>query len=398
MIKQIRIWIAALLIFLIPAQAWAASYGSMYYVPYLDQYRLDYAYNSADVRYELVFTGDGGQVFTGVYNFPPTGIHYLTCNGDYRMNFYNSAGQIVHTLGPITTSMIRNPTCSSYADGVSGKNDLNAKATQVGDNDYKMDWGSAPGAVNYQIWKDGQLVGSTPGNTYETGKGSISIVALDENGNVVGQSDLILPKANSECCQFLSDLLSCPDWDKYMGELSKAVHNGLPTLPEWRTIADQFVDAFDKYLGPVPDPPTVDDISKKITPGLPKLDTDVPKIEPAVPDDFKNGPIPFDITKGPEIPVVDESQPIEIYEPNKYIKSDPVGEMVFPGDPRNHSDGIKQPDKVETPYMIPVPTKDNGSSTIPPSDMPVPSGGGASTMPIPNGQSGPGPIPGGKGG
>lgn len=379
------------LVILLPMQAWAANYGSMYYVPYLDQYRLDYAYNSADVRYELVFTGDEGHVFTGNYEHKPTGIHYLTCNGEYRMRFYNSSGSIVHTLGPVYTTQIINPTCSSYADGVSGANDLNAKATDMGDGKYHLDWSSLPNADRYEIWKDGQREGTTTGNSYETGKGSVSIVAFDEDGNIVGRSDLIVPKANSECCQWLSDILDCPDWDRYMGELTKAIKNALPTLPEWRLIADQFVNSFADYFGPVPDPPTVPEISSKIRPTLPPLDTDVPRVEPAVPSDYNNGPLPFDITTGPEIPVVDESEPIEIYEPNKYINADAPGDMVFPGDPRNHSDGIKQPDTIQTPYPVPVPSP-SSSPSVPPSDMPVPNGN-VTPPPIPNGQGGPGPIP-----
>lgn len=382
-----------LALMLIPSQAFAANYGTMYYVPYLDQYRIDYAYNQNDVRYELVFTGDLGNVFTGSYNFPPTGIHYLTCNGEYRMKFYNSVGNIVHTLGPVYTTQIINPTCESYADGVNGADDLNAKATTIGEGNYRITWSSLPDSEKFEIWKDGQKVGTTTGNEFEIGKGSVTVVALDKNGDIIGRSDLIVPKANSDCCQYLSELLECPDWDTYMAELTQAIKNALPTLPGWREIAEQFVDAFDEYFGPVPMPPTVQEI-EQILPPMPPLDTAVPEadFDLKVPDDYNNGPLPFDITTGPEIPVIDKSEAFEIYEPNKYIISDPAGEMVLPGDSRNSSQGIKQPDTIRTNYPQPVPSN-TPLPTVPPSNMPVPGGGATDLPPIPNSQGGPGPIP-----
>lgn len=385
-----RIFAMLFLFLLLPYQAFA-SYGSFYYVPYLDQYRIDYAYNTLDVRYELHFESSTGQKFVGSYNHKPSGIHYLTCNGEYRMTFYDGSGQVVHTWGPVTTTQIIQPTCSSYADGVSGLDDLKAKATQIGDGRYRLDWSSVPDATNYKVYKDGQLIDSTPGNISETGKGSISVVAYDQNGNIVGRSDLTVPKANSDCCQWLSDLLACPDWDKYMGEMTKAIKNALPTLPEWRQIADQFVAAFADWAGPVPEPPSVPEIAANITPPMPTVDTSVPEadFDLKVPDEY-NQPINFDITTGPQIPVVDESQPITIYEPDKYINSDSPGTMVFPADPRNHSDGIKQPDTIDTGYNLPTPTK-TGDYTTPPADLPRP-GPTTGTTPTP-GAIGEFPVP-----
>lgn len=402
-----KICFVLLLIFLLPSQVLAASYGNMYYVSFLDQYRVDYSYNTADVRYDLVFNATDGKIYTADYNFPPTGIHYLTCNGTYNMNFYNSSGSVVHTLGPMVTTAIVNPTCNSYADGVSGKNDLNAKQ-----NGNLINWNSLPNADKYEVWKDGSKLGQTTGTSYSpTSDGGYSIVARDSKGNVVGQSDLTYKATtsggdggttnpsdpnygdfdpNCATCKQLWELLQCPDWYKYMGQLTQAIKNALPTLPEWRGIADQFVNAFADYWGPVPDAPTVQEIEGKIVPTLPPVDTQVPIVEPQLPSEFDK-PTTFDITTGPEIPIVDDSQPIEIYEPDKYIHADTPGQMVFPGDSRNHSDGIKQPDTIQTPYTIPVPTVRNDNQTVP-TEIPIPSIS-TGTIPKPNATSGVGPIP-----
>lgn len=392
--KKIAI-LCLLFALLMPSQAFASSYGSFYYVSYLDQYRIDYAYNSLDARYELLFESSSGQKFIGSYDHKPSGIHYLTCNGEYRMAFYDSSGQVVHTLGPVTTTQILNPTCSSYADGVSGLDDLKAKATQVGDGRYRLDWSSVPDATNYKVYKDGQLIDSTPGNISETGKGSISIVAYDQNGNIVGRSDLTVPKANSDCCQWLSDLLACPDWDKYMGEVTKAIRNALPTLPEWRQIADQFVAAFADWAGPVPPPPTQQEIDDKLDTPLPPVDvsSEASNLVPTVPDGYET-PKPFDISTGPQIQITDDSKPFQIFEPLHNIQYDDPGVPVIPGDPRNNTGGIQKPENLTLPTPNPTPSH---SPELPNNPIPIPSiqpGPG----PVPNGGSGPGPIPEWKGG
>lgn len=367
------------------------------YQPYRDEYRMDFTWPTGTTSYRAWFIArSDGKIYELFFNSRPTGILWLTCNGTYNVDFYNSQGELIGFFRDIITTEIQNPKCSSY-EGQEGQDDLNARSIDNRDGTHDLFWDRIPGAVRYEIYKDGELIGNTPGTSYKViGDGSISIVARDENGDIIGESHLHVPKLNDveNCitCQTLADLLSCPEWDVYMGELTQAIRNALPTLPEWRQIADVFVDAFDEYFGDVPPVPSVGEIGSRITPPLPDLDTDVPEadISPIV-DDAYNQPLEFDITTGPEIPVVDESEPIEIYEPDAFIESDGPGVMVFPRDPRNHSGGIKEPDKFNSPYPTPQPSPTDPGE-IPPNDMPTP-GGTTGTIPIPTDPGGIIPIP-----
>lgn len=354
--------------------------GMYYYVPYRDEYRVDYAPPDGVAWYQLHFTSPTNQVWTAEYYFPPTGIHYLTCNGTYVLNFFDENNNLIYQTQEMHTSQMINPTCLSYADGISGIEDFSVEYGSLNDGRYDLSWSDVPGASIYEVWLNGQLVdvtGSTHTIIHE--KGSVSVVAKDGSGNIVGQTDTQVPslseeyQANLGCniCEKISQALQCPEWDTYMGELTQAIRNALPTLPEWRRIADQFVDAFAEYWGPVPNVPTKSQIENNIRPNMPVLDTSVPGSEmvPTVPNEF-NTPLEFDITNAPEIPVVDESEPFEIYEPDQFIDADDPGEFVYPGDPRNHSDGIKNPDIVHTGYDTPVPAGSGGSP--PEIDPPIP--------------------------
>lgn len=369
-----------------------------YYVPFKDEYRVDYNPPSGVSWYQLHFTAANNDVFTGDYFFPPTGTHWLTCNGTYKLKFYDAADNLISETQDMITTEIVNPSCLSYADGINGNDDLGADYTDNEDGTYDINWSPMAGADSYEVWQNGQLVDTTTGTTSTvTGKGSVSIVAKDANGDIIGQSDLTAPdlaadyaaNAPQGCniCEKIAEALNCPEWDTYMGELTGAIRDALPTLPEWRSIAEQFVDAFDDYLG---DPPAVPNPTN-ITPEIPAINTSVPDaaFNLVVPSDF-NDPITFDITTGPAIPVVDESEPFVIEEPDANIESDSPGVMVYPGDERNHSDGIKQPDTITTPYPTPIP-----ETQPPPEDPPeIP----PSEIPIPSSTTGTTPEPGGTGG
>lgn len=224
-------------------------YTKYYYVPYLDQYRVDYTKISA-ARYRLEYTSPGGTVYTKDYNFAPTGVHYLTCNGSYNMKFYNSSGQIISESTPtINTTQIANPLCDSYADGgQTGQDDL--QATQTADG---ITWNQMPGAESYEVWKDGQKVDETTGTTTSVdGPGSITIVAKDGAGNVIGQSDMNLGSSGGGCgdvCQKLAQLLACPDWDDYMGEWTNAIKAALPPPPDWEHVAEIMRDKIVPAMG-----------------------------------------------------------------------------------------------------------------------------------------------------
>lgn len=365
------------------------------YLPWKDEYRVDHGlppygtWDSMRVYFETVT----GTPYSASYTPSQVSgkIYYLTCNGTYQF-FFDSGGVELYWTKIIVTTQIQNPSCLSYPDG-GAKNDLGASYNDNGDGTYSLDWQSHPNASNYEIWLNGQKIADVPAgsnlNQVINGTGAVNIVAKDPNGNTVGHSDLQVPEYNGQpdwarngscdVCQKLKDLLACPDWDAYMGELTGAIRNALPTLPEWRNIADQFVDAFDDYFG---DPPAIPNPTH-IAPEIPAIDTSYNEadISPAVPSEY-NTPIEFDITTGEEIPVVDDSEPIEIYDPDEFIDADGHGVFVYPNDPRNTSNGIKNPDQIETGYDTPTPTmieQGDDLPEIPPAEIPIPSESGGST-------------------
>jgi hypothetical protein len=406
-----------------------------------------------------------------------TGIFYLTCNGQYNFDFYDTGGILVSSSQQITTTQVKNNLCDSYP---SPEDQYQGAATPRNQNGVEVKPGDSPGGPRkYLYWKPSPNCGNGgysylfyrdgvfdhefdpySSNLYQydiTDKPGVWTIVTDygssycndlvgevvyqdgggdptdpwagvpapgdgsspngpkgEPGSGPGNGGVVYPPFDPLCdtCVQLNQLLQCPDWEKYMDGFTDAFKKALPPPPDWQDIANKIgkatIDGLSDYVGEVPAVPSVPQIEGNIKPDIPTLNTDVPNIAPAVPPAYNDGPLPFDIKSGPQIPIVDESSPIEIYEPNKYIVSDQPGEMVLPGDSRNHSNGIKQPSTSPSPYPTPVPS--SGSSptippsnipipgNVPPSTMPVPGNAPPSTIPIPSGSGGPIPIPaGGKG-
>lgn len=391
---------------LIPSNAFAAfqpppseAYLAAYYNSWRNEYRAVYSKWMPDIRFDTVrvyFENSIGTPYQRNYTaaiMANASAYWLTCNGQYQFQYLQNGVIVAHSPVIVTTDIVA-PSCDSYADGGSS-DDANANYQQNPDGSYKLNWSDIPGSNSYEIWKDGVLidtVAADPSGQYTTNipypGGGISIVGKDGSGDYTGHSDINVPddlygEYPSACsvCDKIAAALECPEWDTYMGELTGAIKNALPTLPEWRNIADQFVDAFDDYFG---DPPAVPNPTN-ITPEIPALNTSVPDadINIELPDEFDT-PLLFDVTTAPVIPVLDESEPFEIYEPDEYIDSDGPGVFVYPGDSRNSSGGIKQPDDFVSPYPQPVPTlpaaPDPGDPPeIPPADIPIPSGSTGTT-------------------
>lgn len=387
--------------------AFAAVYFTSFYSPDRDEYRFGYKPPDGTNMVRLTFNSPTGTYYESDFTVV-NGIIYLTCNGTYNIKFYSGTTQLDET-GNFVTTKIEQPSCQSYADG-GAKDDYSVSKTQDADGNTVLSWNADPNASKYEVWKDGQKVAETTTTNYNAGKdgGGFTIIGKDSAGNTVGESDTnVDPSSGSgtdptdpscDACKWLTDQLACPAWDEYMGELTGAIKAALPPPPNWPSIADVFVDKFSNYFGDVPVPPSIPQIESNIRPPLPPINTSVPEasMEPIVPPAFNEGAIESDITSGQEIEVEDGSEPIEIYEPNKYIDSDEVGKFVYPNDERNTSNGIKQPDTIETDYAQPKPTNKTDYET-PPADVPVPSGSGSSLpdspMPVPEGSTGIIPIP-----
>ncbi|MFD0717685.1 hypothetical protein [Paenibacillus sp. GCM10027626] len=300
-----------------------------YYVPDKDEYRVDYEKLSGVTHYELHYLDSSGRtLYKRDYNQPPTGIHWLTCNGIYELRYFDSNGTMIGKTKKMPTSEIKQPKCASNSE-------------------------------------DDDTGGGDNGNGGEDG----------------GCGDV---------CKKLRETLACPEWDTYMGELTDMIRGAF----DWDDIASKFLKKFADYWGDVPAPPTKAVIKANVRPDIPGIDTSVPdaNIKPAAPDDFKDGAMEYDITKGPVISVEDGSQAIEIYEPDKFMKADgPPGTMVYPKDPKNSSNGIKEPDRPNTGTVMPEPTAPNNGP--PPAEMPKPGGGIDDPPPVPNPTTGPPPTP-----
>lgn len=387
-----------ILFFVFSHQASAAQIrGWIQYQPWLDMYRFDYTWPTGSAWYKVWFLTPTNVYYESIWDFPPTGSHYFNCNGNYNIDFYDANDQLIGYFRNLITTQVKNQVCLSFPEA-SGYNDIHITSQPSATPGYSdVHWSSYPGASYYEIYSNGQLVDTTTGTSGTYPNGPISVVAKDSNGNTIGQGDSFVPGGYNNdspsnemgigddetggpvdpppgscgICEKINEALACPGWETVMGELTQAIKNALPTLPEWRQIADQFVDAFDEYFGPVPAAPTKNQIENEIRPDLPELDIDVPGSDmvPILPSDYDT-PFVFDVTDAPEIPVVDESEPFDIYEPDQFIDADDPGVFVLPGDPSNHSDGIKNPDTVDTGNNTPGPT---GSPTSPPPvDPPIP--------------------------
>lgn len=386
--KKIMLFLVFLVLF--PSSWVSAAFTDAYadvghrlnYYSFRNEYRLDFGWPTPTnwTKLKVYFETPTNVPFSQIYDQDQVKrkILWLNCNGTYQFFFIDDSGNEIYWTKKMVTTSVSNPVCQSYPDG-GEQNDMNADYEEAVGGGYDAKWDEQSGAAEYEIWKDGELIDTVPAGQADYSyhiptNGSVTIVAKDGSGDVIGQSDIQVPDfdgfSKSACngCEQILAMLSCPGWNEYMGELSNMINNALS-----------------EYFGDVPEPPTAETIGNEIVPDLPVLDTSVPDaaIEMNVPEVFDE-PLVFDITSGDVIPVVDGSEPFVINEPT--IDSDPVGVMVYPADERNESDGIKEPDTIVTDYEMPTPTivpAPTEEPEIPESEMPTPSGSGGSGA-IPN--------------
>lgn len=420
-LKKIAL-IMLLILSLSDATAYAADYTPgliatrTNYLKWKDEYRVDYSKPgpSYNVKYFRVkFVADSGLIYETDYDFW-TGIMFLTCNGVYQFQYLDADFNVRLESRPITTTKIKNPPCLSYPDG-GQKNDLDATYTENADGTFTLHWNRLPGAVKYEIYLNGDLVGTVTdsGDSFDLPhSGAVNIVAKDDNDDYLGHSDLQVPEFdgspgwgnNNTCniCDIISDVLECPGWDDYMGAWRDMIADLIPPPPDWDEVASKIsnamIDALDDWMGDMPETPSRQDLFDRIDTDLPNVDTsieDVADLVPDMPSDYDD-PFEFDITDGEQIEIVDDSEPFDIFDPLHDYDHDQPGDMVFPNDPRNHSDGIKEPDRITTDAPEPTPTAPPQGEVpaepiptlpddpgVPPAIIPIPERPDAPDMPIP---------------
>lgn len=315
---------------LIPTSAFAqineGVASNYYYIPNRNEYRVNYSFTASQngeiTQVQLVYTNlNNGEVHEAT--FPnPTGIMMLTCQGTYDMIFMDANGNVRGSIRELVTPLIVNGTCQSYSDG-GAKDELNAN---VGANG-SVSWSPIPGAVSYDIYKDGQHYQTTNDTSAALPDGSYTIVARDGNGGVIGESDFNLPgisgggSTGCDGCGWIKSALSCPEWDDYMGEWASMIDSVVPDAPDWHEVAgimrdtivpamgdelirrspemaDIFADEFQSREKPVSPPPTAPPVFDPDVPELidlpDKIEVDLTEGVPQFEPDY-SGSAPFSL-------------------------------------------------------------------------------------------------------
>jgi hypothetical protein len=319
-------------------------------------------------------------------------------------------------------------------------------ASGNGDPLVAVSWDSNPeSGIKYFLYVDGVKYNNVPMNGlginyYGTGDHVFKVSSVDPSGNESSQTlaiEYVSPSSPTPTptgtstptatpaptttpeptatpqptpcpeCVSLSNLLACPEWSTYMGQLTNAIAAAIPPPPDWDMVADKIGNAFitklSDYMGQVPAIPTVAQIKTNVDTSLPTVDNSSSVAQNLVPTAAEfNAPQNFDLSDAPVIPIVDNSRPFIITEPLSNITFDDPNIPVFPNDARNNSGGIETPTAITggmpTPINTgspadPIPTP-NGSAAPPNDPIPTPqldSGGYSGS--IPNSTTGDIPIP-----
>ncbi|MCG7218207.1 hypothetical protein MF069_36525 [Paenibacillus mucilaginosus] len=169
---------------------------SSYYIAYKNEVRMDFYWTDPAIEYvRLVFDSPSGERFEGTFGPDFSGILYMTCGGTYNAYLLSEPGGT--PLGSVqnidTSSQIINGKCESYPEG-GAKDDLGLSSSGS-----SITWNPTAGAANYEVYKDGQMVGNVPADTsplsYDvssSGPGGYTVRAVDSSGATLAESDLIV--------------------------------------------------------------------------------------------------------------------------------------------------------------------------------------------------------------
>lgn len=267
---------------LIPHESYPTSdfkNSKFYYLEHRDSYRLDLWQNpSKSTSVKIIFTADSGLKYERIWPIDEVGgTLYLTCKGKYDLQFLNDKGRIIKTARNFKTPEIKNSVCTSFPEPVP-KDDLNAKVELpacsggVGNDDLpKASWTAKDGADHYDIYKDGEKVGTTTGTEIKLpgGGGSYTIVAKDPSGNVVGESDVNTnyidsingSGSNSSVCACIAELSDVMD---EIGSYVYSIHEDLHETNKLLGDVKDKLDGVNDRLDGVKD--ALDEVVRQITP------------------------------------------------------------------------------------------------------------------------------------
>lgn len=288
---------------------------------------------------------------------------------------------------------------------------MTLSATDLCDGSSDLTWSPVSGAVSYELYIDGVKSTYTSQVTTVTkdGSGSAFVKAIDSAGNVIGQSSTISFTSSANCggttdpppdtggtdcteCEKLAEMLACPEWDTYMGELTDAFADALPPPPDWDEVAEIMADHIV--------PPLIDGMVNEV---VPAMGAEMDRIlgHPDPPPSIPTPTVPaMDGTSGVNRPnPVDSTPAAETYDlnaiPSVQVEPDNTGGMDLTG-----ADPIDAIPHNDADYM-PMPGKETGGMTPTiqrPASTPTPTNQGtveppAEATPTPSTTTGPPPSP-----
>jgi hypothetical protein len=176
--RSFALLMALVMVIMIPYQAFASTNTSLFvaYDSMRDNYMVSYYKQIPDRPSSFIVkfvnpANTSANAEKTFYGDDVSGIFYLTCNGQYTFDFYDSGGVLKTSSGLITTSLVKNNVCSSFpnpTDQYVGQQkpvnqntiSIGNQTTPEGEKTY-LYWHATDcpyGTQYYDIYKDGALM------------------------------------------------------------------------------------------------------------------------------------------------------------------------------------------------------------------------------------------------